>query len=242
MTRKTALVLVMLTLSIPSLGRAADSRLRLEILVDGHSLPQLEARGAAYVQALRGREFSVRIENLDSRRVGVALSVDGRNTIDATHASARDARKWILDVGESIVLDGWQVSGSQARHFFFTTEDRSYAAWLGDASNAGVIEAVAFRERPTEAVTFSTGSHVVFPDGTQDASREAAATGIGRDVDHVVETVAFDQESSPSSSARVRYGYHDELVGLGVLPQAPTHAPARRERASGFTAGFCPSP
>ena len=125
MTRKT--VLVLLALSIPSLARAADSRLRLEILVDGHPLPQLAARGATYVEALRGREFSVRIKNLDSRRVGVALAVDGRNTIDATHGSARDARKWILDAGESIVLDGWQVSGSQARHFFFTTEDRSYA-------------------------------------------------------------------------------------------------------------------
>ena len=138
-------------LSLAGAARAADdSRLRLEVLVSGVPVSEYAARGTRYVEALRGHEYSLRVTNLEPVRVAVAVSVDGRNSIDAEHTSARDARKWILEPYQSITLDGWQTSGSTARRFFFTTEEKSYAAWLGDTSNAGVIEAIAFRERQPE--------------------------------------------------------------------------------------------
>lgn len=119
----------------------------LEVLVDGSARPEYPARGTVYVEALRGRDFSLRITNPLGVRVAVALSVDGLNTIDAKHTSARDARKWILDPYQSVVIPGWQVSGDTSRKFYFTGEKRSYGAALGQTANLGTIEAVFFREK-----------------------------------------------------------------------------------------------
>ena len=119
----------------------------LEVLVDGSARPEYAARGTVYVEALRGRDFSLRITNPLGVRVAVALSVDGLNTLDAKHTTAQDARKWILDPYQTVVIPGWQVSGDTSRKFYFTGEKRSYGAQLGQTSNLGTIEAVFFREK-----------------------------------------------------------------------------------------------
>jgi hypothetical protein len=119
----------------------------LEVLVDGSARPEYPARGTVYVEALRGRDFSLRITNPLGVRVAVALSVDGLNTIDAKHTTARDARKWILDPYQTVVIPGWQVSGDTSRKFYFTGEKSSYGAQLGQTANLGTIEAAFFRER-----------------------------------------------------------------------------------------------
>jgi len=119
----------------------------LEVLVDGAPRPEFAARGTVYVEALRGRDFALRLTNPLGVRVAVALSVDGLNTIDAQHTSAKDARKWVLDPYQTVVIPGWQVSGDTSRRFFFTGEKRSYGAALGETANLGTIEAVFFREK-----------------------------------------------------------------------------------------------
>jgi len=280
---KRSILALAVALSLPALpGKAlaeTGGRLRLEVLVDGRALREYAARGTTYVEARRGHEYAVRITNLEPVRVAVALAVDGRNTIDAKRTSASDARKWILAPWQSITIDGWQVDEATARRFFFTTEDRSYAQWLGDTANTGVIEAVAFRERerqqawggpwfgrreddrarneragadapaagapaPAMKTQRESASRDAAAEGSvaqAEASDELAATGIGRDVRHDVERIQFDHESSPSSSVRVRYEYHEELVALGILPEQRPPA-GRRETARGFTDSWCPEP
>jgi hypothetical protein len=115
--------------------------------VDGAARPEYTARGTVYVEALKGRDFSLRITNPLGVRVAVALSVDGLNTLDARHTTAADARKWILDPYQAVVIPGWQVSGDTSRKFYFTGEKRSYGAALGQTANLGTIEAVFFREK-----------------------------------------------------------------------------------------------
>jgi hypothetical protein len=119
----------------------------LSLIVDGSPLPEYPWRDRVYVEALRGRSFSLRVSNPTSERVAVAISVDGRNVIDAKRTTAQEATKWVLLPGQTIEIPGWQVSGEAARRFFFTETARSYARWLGDTSNVGAIEAVFFRER-----------------------------------------------------------------------------------------------
>jgi hypothetical protein len=119
----------------------------MEILVDRIPLPEYAARGARYVEALKGREYSIRLRNNTGARVAIALSVDGLNSIDARTTSTSEARKWVLEGYESITLDGWQTSSTTARRFVFTTEPKSYGAWLGRTENLGVIAAAVFRER-----------------------------------------------------------------------------------------------
>ena len=119
----------------------------MTVLVDGAPAPEYAARGRVYVEALRGRDFSVRLYNPGPGRAAVALSVDGRNVLDAKRTSAKEASKWILGPGQSLDVPGWQISGQTSRRFFFTETARSYAKWLGDTSNVGTIEAVFYRER-----------------------------------------------------------------------------------------------
>lgn len=119
----------------------------LEVLVNGIPIPEYFHQGTAYLEAIKGREYEIRITNPIGARVAVALSVDGLNTIDARHTEANSARKWVLEPYESIVISGWQTNTRQARRFCFTTEDRSYGAWLGRTENLGIISAAFFRER-----------------------------------------------------------------------------------------------
>lgn len=124
----------------------------MTVLVDGTPAPEYSARGRIYVEALKGRNFSLLLTNPTSERVAVALSVDGRNVIDAKRTTAESASKWILMPGQTAEIPGWQISGDTSRRFFFTETRRSYAKWLGDTSNAGTIEAVFYRERRPVAV------------------------------------------------------------------------------------------
>jgi hypothetical protein len=249
--------------SRPALS-ASSSGFGLEVLVDGESRPEYPARGTVYVEAVRGREYVLRIVNPLPYRVAVALSVDGLNTIDARHTDAWSARKWVLEPYGSMVVPGWQVDGATARSFTFTGEKRSYGAFLGKTENLGVIEAVFFREkqrrpvlrpyrednRPEGGASSDAAPRPAAPEARQKAgaqapstalSNEYAATGMGDRRDNEVETVDLDLERVPAASVRLRYGFRTELVRLGVLPRWPTPL-ERREGASGFSGGYCPQP
>jgi len=121
--------------------------LQMEVLIDGFPVPEYWHDGISYIEALKGKEYGIRVTNHMNYRGAVALSVDGLNTIDARHTTAFAARKWVLEPHESIVISGWQVNYHNARRFFFTTEEESYAKQLGRRSDIGIISAVLFKER-----------------------------------------------------------------------------------------------
>lgn len=83
-------------------------------------------------------------------------------------------------------------------------------------------------------------------EGQKKSSRldELAATGIGREIDHQVREVSFDEEDSPTTTLEIRYEYRDALARLGVVPYPRPRREdplARREQASGFD-DFAPDP
>jgi hypothetical protein len=140
----------LLVAASPATPRAASDpgpRPTMEVLVGGSRLPSYAARGTVYIEALKGREYEIRLRNPYPVRVAVALSVDGLNTIDARHTSAQAARKWVLGPYETVTISGWQTSMTDARRFEFTSEEQSYGAWLGKTNDLGVISAVFYRER-----------------------------------------------------------------------------------------------
>jgi hypothetical protein len=241
----------------PAALGATQAGFRLTVLVDGSSRPEYNARGTVYVEALRGRDYSLRITNPTAYRVAVALSVDGLNSIDARHTDARSAAKWVLDPYESTVISGWQVGDSAARQFFFTGEKRSYAAALGQTKNLGVIEAVFFRElrpvrrygwwdsdRPGVPAPQAEGQRKDAAGSSAEAapglSDDYAATGMGDRTRHDVARVDIELDPQPVASLRIRYEFQPELVRLGVLPRIESPR-ERRERARGFE-GYCPEP
>ncbi len=151
--RVSALLSVLALVSAaPSVLQAArsSSGCRVEVVVDGRTAAEYNALGTRYIEATKGKDYAIRIHNPFDVRVAVALSVDGLNTIDARHTTAAAGRKWVIGPHETITISGWQTSMSQARRFFFTSEERSYAGRLGQPANIGVISAVFFRNgRPT---------------------------------------------------------------------------------------------
>lgn len=181
--------------------------------MDGVPRPEYAARGTVYVEALRGRDFSLRLTNPLGVRVAVALSVDGLNTIDAKHTSAKEARKWVLDPYETVVIPGWQVSGETSRKFFFTGEKGSYGATLGQTSNLGTIEAVFFRERlPYRSQGQWSGAKEEEKISSNEKRKDAADAGSPEPQEAGAARDLSKQSPAPSSSASLS----DELAATGI--------------------------
>ena len=248
----------------PQVGMSAssvhDPAAEVDILVNGAPLRRYAHGGRWYVEALKGREYSIRLRNPYPVRVAVALSVDGLNTIDARHTTAAEARKWVLEPHQTVTISGWQTSRTEARRFEFTTEPQSYAQALGKPANLGTISAVFFRERarmvsetPNEYAGRRSDEPRAAAPARQDANAAAndvrkddgehAATGMGRRTGHAVVRVSLDLEDTPVQTMNVRYEFRPQLVRLGVVPPTYTADPLqRRERAHGFDPGFSPEP
>jgi hypothetical protein len=255
-TVRAALVAALLLALRTPAGAVEHGSYSMEILIDGRPIAEYAGRGRTYIEALEGREYSVRLSNHTGGRIAVALSVDGLNSIDAATTNAAEAAKWILEPYQVIVIDGWQTSSENARRFYFTSETASYGAWLGKTDDLGVIAAAVFRERPRPALKLQrridapassqprpmeAPKSVPSGEMRQERDREAgaaaesqaplsdelAATGIGREVDHSVTWVRFDAEAAAAANLELRYEYHAALIRLGVLPAA---CPPDRDR------------
>jgi hypothetical protein len=234
----------------------------LEILVGGRPLDEYYARSKNYVEAIPGAEYEVRVRNPFPFRVAVALSVDGLNTIDARRTSAWNASKWVIEPYGTISINGWQMSSERARRFYFTSEQDSYGAKLGQTSNLGVVSGVFFRELRPVAIPITPAP----PPGPRDEDRgereqsstgaessagtsqapsarankgiisrddDYAATGIGRSVHNDVQWVNMNLDSRPVGDVTIRYEYYATLVRLGILPRHyPRPDPLRRRESA----------
>jgi hypothetical protein len=220
MTRSRSLLFfalaLLVPLALPASAAAATTPdgFTIEILVDGRRIPEYAARGTRYVEALKGREYAIRLRNPLPVRVAVALAVDGLNTIDARRTTAVAARKWVLGPYETVTISGWQAGPNEARRFYFTVEEESYAGWLGDTRNLGVISAVVFRERAPEPPVEITSSTA--PERSDGRGRPRAAQGAASG------TLASPQaaeSTSQASSAKRREAYgagRDEYAATGI--------------------------
>ena len=132
---------------------SASSRLyrpgEVEILVNDVPQQRYAHNGRWYVEAIKGREYAIRLRNPYGVRVAVALSVDGLNTIDAQQTTAKGARKWVLEPYQTVTISGWQTSRTVARRFEFT--------------NAG-LNIFAYDEGNWFLLTWGDVSHLA-PDG-----------------------------------------------------------------------------
>lgn len=280
MLRTAPILFLALLLGAPAASAAPAGEVRVELLVDGRLAREYRRSDTTYIEARKNKEYSIRLSNDSGRRVAVALAVDGLNTIDAKRSSAADAAKWVLGPWEQITVTGWQVSSQHARRFVFTTEQKSYGAWLGKTSDLGVIEAVVFAEKvrccaepapwtsapegewdgaldyerrerraprggagkssaeasaPESPRASSAAGDIAGSSPSRRKADDYAATGTGQRVRNEVQWTAMELERKASGTARLRYGWKDELIALGVLPEPdPYQDLRRREQASGF--------
>ena len=220
MRKRSFLVAAGLALFLAGTRLPASERERFEltVVVDGSAAAEYPFRDRTYIEALRGKSFSLRVHNPTSERVAVALSVDGLNVVDAKRTSASGATKWILAPGQTVDIPGWQISGQTARRFFFTETARSYAKWIGDTRNVGVIEAVFFRERirPVQPLTAAP----LVPE--RKMSRDSAARAPEEQLEAgapVGQASGNSESSAPAPPAQSKARESDSFAATGIGEQ-----------------------
>jgi hypothetical protein len=205
MARRTVLLAWVLGILFSiRLGAAERGGFELSVIVHGSPAAEYSFRGRTYVEALRGEGFSLRLHNPTAERVAVALSVDGLNVVDAKRTSAAGATKWILAPGQTVDIPGWQISGQAARRFFFTDTARSYAKWIGDTRNVGVIEAVFFREKTRPAPPLPLAPPPRRMTSRDSASRAPEAPTVAGIEEGATERRSAQADSGPSSQGSRR--------------------------------------
>jgi len=227
-------VLTALLLAAGAANAASPTGFGLDVLVSGSPRPELASRGTVYVEALKGHDYALRLSNPTGRRVAVALSVDGLNTIDAKHTSSRDARKWVLAPYETVVIPGWQVNNAVSRKFVFTGERGSYGAALGKTEDLGVIEAVFYREKVAyrsgwierqEEERLSSKDRERRPDAPasgalQGAAQEPAPSESGARDQSRKSSSLSDELAATGMGSRTRFGIERVDVDLESEPAA----------------------
>ena len=107
-------VMLIASLFIPQAAALGVGAFTMEVLVDDVPLEEHPARGLAYIEALRDREYSVRLRNNTGRRIAVALAVDGLNSIDAKTTSAKMAESPFMSCSSFAGSHSMTSSGESA--------------------------------------------------------------------------------------------------------------------------------
>jgi len=161
MTLRAFLITAITAIALAPLGAWADWQrlgaedVEIEVVADHHrrSLPQYAVEDGrhlyrGYVEARQGEEYTLRVRNKSSRRIGLVIAVDGRNIISGNPSDlGRDERMYILGPGERGEYRGWRTSRNQVNRFYFTDAPDSYSGRWGDYSAMGVIAVAAYAEK-----------------------------------------------------------------------------------------------
>ena len=233
----------------PSPPRAAGSLVTVAVEVAGRATPLYAAAdGTArrYVEAVKDREYALRLTNRTGERVGVAITVDGLNVISGTPDPGRRAlpRMYVLDAGAEITVRGWRTSLDEVRRFTFVDEGRSYAARSNQArAKLGWIEIAVHREqrpRAADAPVARERDQRTESSGAA-APRSYPGTGWGRPADDPAVLVDFEAQREPSERTTLRYEYAWGLRALGIDVRPWRSADRLRERDRGES-GFARPP
>ena len=218
----------------------------------------------AYLQAIDGKNYKIRVRNLKQRRIGLVVAVDGRNIISGqkSHLNSTE-RMYILEPYGQAVFDGWRTDHNQVYRFFFTAAENSYAEAFGDKSAMGVIALAVFNEKPKKIVRKELRSRLnnTIADAKKSSAMEAedsvvssesrsapqAGTGFGEQTYSPVKLVQFQAKSSPVEKYFYKYEWREALcmkriVTLNCMQPENRFWPENTVSQSSAGYGFAPYP
>jgi hypothetical protein len=231
----------------------------ISLVTSNGTLPAYCADGPTFVEVRRGENYRITIVNPTGSRVGVALTVDGLNTIDGQARNAWDSPKWLIEPYGTITVNGWQTGPSTARRFFFTSSGNSYASKRGYHEQIGAIQAVFFRESappfdpiirpgssdyPGEGTSPSVGkdkSGSAAPRATRGNEDERAGTGMGQRQDNEVRWLNVPLNPSPVGRIELLYEFARYRNGSDILPGKNRSKPIPPNSLATVD-GYCPEP
>jgi len=234
----TILLMLFVLSAVPSFGYnggGVDLRVVSDSGSDFLTLPfkDFEKKGThiikKYLEAKKGENYNIFIDNRTSDRIGVVIAVDGRNIINGKRSDLKKKeRMYIISPYGSARLEGWRTGRDTVNRFYFTDEDDSYTKkTFGDTSATGVIAAAVFREKERDRYNYrekkmrESGAMSRFAPGADDAlekdENEEAATGFGNERYSPTAKVYFDPESRPFEKILVKYEWREMLCSKGIL-------------------------
>lgn len=206
----------------------------------------------AYVEAVRGARYGIRVDNRSPYRVGLVIAVDGRNIIsgEKSFLNPRE-RMYILEPFATGYYEGWRTDRDRIQRFYFTQAADSYAGSWGDHSAMGVIALAVFPERrpPESAPPLFEGQGPFHRQDRKDGLNQAPSqpmrpradarpgTGFGEAQFAPSVRVAFVPEAWPVESHFLKYEWRESLCRRGVIDCRP-----HGNRFWGDSRGFAPYP
>jgi len=192
-----------------------------------------------YMEAMKGKRYSIQVANKSNRRIGMVIAVDGRNIIDAKKSDLkRNERMYIIEPNETNTFEGWRTGMERTNRFYFTEQSDSYTEKVfADASAMGTIALAVYREKLTEVVPYS-GSSSRMKDTPAEAApcapsesrsvdrfeqkkKEQAGTGFGETTYSPAYVVHFDPEHTIAEKIVLKYEWRSELCRKGIIRCGP---------------------
>lgn len=136
-----------------------NSNYEVDILIDGKPIRKIAHDNKLFIEARKGKEYSIRIKNNSIGRIFVQTSVDGLCVMNGKSATD-DSNGYVISGYNSLTVDGFRVSDSKVARFTFEDKINSYAASKNDNSekNVGVIGVRIYSEK-IKAPTITIREH-----------------------------------------------------------------------------------
>ncbi len=173
----------------------------------------------AYLEAIKGENYALRIRNHSNQRLGLVIAVDGRNIISGKKSHLKHHENmYILDPYQTQTYSGWRTSSNAIHRFYFTDMDESYAHAFGDDTAMGVIAVAIFQENKPKLRVFkqkeransrapaASGRSFENDSSTADQAESEAGTGFGEHASSQAYRVHFN----PQRIAQTKYFYKYE--------------------------------
>ncbi len=174
----------------------------------------------AYLEAKKHQNYKIRLKNNTNKRVGVVVTVDGRNIITGARSElARNERMVILKPYQRTTLKGWQTAKNRANRFFFTNSTNSYADAWNDHSAMGVIATAVYFEQKPAYKHHSKPQKRLYKKQMQ--KRSEPGTGFGSEVNAPSKTVYFNPSREPIFHSFIKYEWRRSLVRMGIIKPKP---------------------
>lgn len=250
------LLIMLLGITTVAWAGAAVDAVEVRVKYDsGRELPLYPVAGRngerrAYVEAVKGEQYTLYVRNRLNRRVGVVVAVDGRNIISGQKSWLKNSeRMYVLEPYEEGTYSGWRANLERINRFYFTDVPDSYAAAFKDESAMGVIALAVYPEMPQPVPPSEIFSPLPSAPmkkqlerdvATKESVRsESAGTGYGREEYAPARSVAFDPESRPAERVFLKYEWQATLCRKGVI-DCGRRVPLSRNRL--WDDGFAPPP
>lgn len=213
-----------------------------------------------YTEAISGENYSITVRNVTNRRIGVVVAVDGRNIVSGKKSYLKsNERMYVIPPYDSVSLNGWRTSNQIERKFFFTEQEKSYAAAFDDTSAMGVIAISAFDEnvpiirrheqeqfhsdkkKTMKAPSAAMESNAVADQAFSGAARSAPGTGYGDEHHSSVVEVEFKPLKESRETVLVKYEWRETLCKKNIISCKHGHR-EKPNRLWNDNDGYAPPP